>query len=177
MSAPPYMQKGHTFQAPRQFGHNALVAYKQSDHSSNHAEKKWWKRQKNYESEVWHKKDHNNRWEDAQTLKDSAASEQAADERAELAHDMRQVSEFAYTLTSDQRATLGISQEDLDRIESYADDRDALAIEWANMNESLANAADQGLGEPDVDSGSIWPWLLGGVVVAGGIGILLSRRK
>ncbi len=177
MSMPSYMQRGHTFQAPRHFGHNALAAYRQSDHSSNHAIKKWWKRQKNYESEVWHKKDHNSRWEAAQALEDSSVSEQAAKDRAELANDQRMVAENAYVLTADRRSTLGISQEDLDRITSYADDRDALTLELENLQNSLSTAAGQGHADPEVSSSSMWPWIIGGAVVAGGIGMLLSRRK
>ena len=171
---PKYMTKGHSFQGAQHFGHTKIDRYKQLDHSANHAETRWWKSRSRYESELDHKKMHNREWNAQQNLKDAKNAEEAAKQAAEIAQQALAVEQKAYVLTENRRGEIGITQEDLDRVISYANDRDALAQEVQDLADAASEASGQGYSEPqDVP---IWPYILGGAAVIG-IGFFILQRR
>jgi len=171
---PKYMTKGHSFQGAQHFGHTKIAPYKQSDHGDNHAESRWWKGQSRYQSEVDHKKMHNREWNAKQDLKDAKNAEEAAKQAAEIAQQALAVEQKAYVLTENRRSDIGITQEDLDRVISYANDRDALAQEVQDLADAASKASGQGYAESQ--DAPIWPWIVGGAAVVG-IGFLLIQRR
>jgi len=171
---PKYMTKGHSFQGAQHFGHSKLTPYKQGDHNDNYAENRWWKSRSRYNSELDHKKDHNLRWQQRQKVKDAEAKEEAAKQQAEIAQQTLQVEQKAYVLTESRRGEIGITQQDLDRVVSYANDRDALAQEVQDLADAVSEASGQGFSEPE--DAPIWPYILGGAAVIG-IGFLILQRR
>ena len=171
---PKYMTKGHSFQGVQHFGHSKIAPYKQGDHNDNHAETRWWKSRGRYESELAHKKDHNRVWKKEQEIKDLKVAEEAAKQQAEITQRALTAEQKAYVLTESRRGEIGITQQDLDRVVSYANDRDALSQELDNLANAAAEASGQGLSEPE--GAPIWPYILGGAAVLG-IGLLLIQRR
>ena len=171
---PKYMTKGHSFQGAQHFGHTKIAPYDQADHSTHHADSRWWKSRARLESEKDHKKMHNREWNAKQDLKDAKNAEEAAKQAAEIAQQALAVEQKAYVLTENRRGEIGITQEDLDRVISYANDRDALAQEVQDLADAASEASGQGYTEPQ--DAPIWPYILGGAAVIG-IGIFILQRR
>lgn len=171
---PKYMTKGHSFQGAQHFGHTKIAPYDQDDHSYNHAQSRWWKSRARLESEKDHKKMHNREWNAKQDLKDAKNAEEAAKQAAEIAQQALLVEQKAYVLTESRRSDIGIGQEDIDRVVSYANDRDALAEEVQDLADAASKASGQGYAE--TQDAPIWPWIVGGAAVVG-IGFLLIQRR
>lgn len=175
---PLYMSKGHTFQGMQYFGHVKTVPYTVDDHWDEWYNKAtWWKGAKKGEARSDHQKAHRKWVKDKDAIATAKEKESAAQQSAQIAKNALAVESKAYMYRESQRQATGISSEDLARIASYDADRDQLQVELQNLQQSMANAADVGIGEPEPET-VLWPWVLGGIVVIGGAGFyFLNKRK